>query len=98
MISSAPRLKGVIELVTKAISTLSSTPDSASRTTSRADWVSLRLGGNDLPVEIGWTGALVRAASSPGSAAAAAGLAADSAVCASFAGGVAAVVLVAWFD
>src|SRR5208282_166539 len=57
MISSAPRLNVLVELVTKAKITLSSTPDSASRSTSATGPVSLTPGGSGFMVEIGWAGA-----------------------------------------
>jgi hypothetical protein len=53
MISSTPRLKERVEFVTKAIITLSSTPDSASLTSSASAPVSLILAGRGFSVEIG---------------------------------------------
>jgi hypothetical protein len=68
MISSTPSWNRLVELVTKAIRTLSSTPDSASLTTSDTGPVSLILVGRDFSVEIGFTAASASAASSACSA------------------------------
>jgi predicted anti-sigma-YlaC factor YlaD len=68
MTSSTPRSNKLVELVTKAIITLSSTPDSASLTTSATGPVSLILVGRGFSVEIGLTAAVASAASSACSA------------------------------
>ena len=67
--------------------------DAGNFPTSKAGSVSLRLGGNVRPAEIGWTGALVRPDSSSGSAAVAAGMAGIAAFPASASGCMVAVVL-----
>src|ERR1019366_5022224 len=87
MISSTPRLNKLVELVTKAIITLSSTPDSASLTTSDTGPVSLMLGGRAFPVEIGLTDASASAASSASSPRLASSLAAAGASASVFASG-----------
>jgi hypothetical protein len=64
MISSTPRLKGLGELVTKAMMTLSSTPEAASLITSASGPVGRMLGGKGFSVEIGLVAASARSASS----------------------------------
>ena len=59
MISSTPRLKGRVELVMKAIITLSSTPDSASLISSASAPVGLIPAGKGFSVEIGLASASV---------------------------------------
>jgi hypothetical protein len=63
MISSTPRLKGLGELVTNAVITLTATPESASLITSATGPVSLMLGGRGFSVEIVLTAAPARPAS-----------------------------------
>jgi hypothetical protein len=68
MISSAPRLKVLVELVTNASITHSSTPESASLITSATGAVGLTLGGSGFEVDIGLAGASTTSFSAVGAA------------------------------
>jgi hypothetical protein len=75
MISSAPRLKVLVELVTNASITPSSTPESASLITSATGAVGLTLGGSGFAVDIGLAGASTTSFSAVGTAKAGSGVA-----------------------
>src|SRR5208283_590697 len=66
--SSAPRLKVLLELVTNASMTPSSTPESASLSTSATGAVGLTAGGSGFAVEMGLAGASTMLAAAAASA------------------------------
>src|ERR1017187_2090373 len=75
MISSAPRLKVLVELVTNASITPSSTPESASLITSATGAVGLTLGGSGFEADISLAGASTTSFSAVGAAKAGSGAA-----------------------